>query len=185
MLHTQWISEQIPYTGAELRSHFIYDQFNLLGDAIIAFAGPCEVKLGCMVDLEDVKAKSPIYSENMLHFIVEHFQLSLTEMVLRQRILVALLFEECLRWSVKNLRRQGDDLYEGPAKLSVSIATVSPISGLIHTGINISSLHTPVLTRGLEDYKIATPDFARAILQAYKTEMESVRQAVCKVRGVP
>ena len=184
-IQTQFIEKEIPYTGSELRSHFIYDQFNLLGDAIVSFAGPCKVDLSEMVDLEDVKLKKPIYSEKMIHFLVEHFEVSLKQIVSFQRILVVLIFEELLR-RTKNLslHRKGDDLFDGDAKLTVSIATLTPVSGVSHTGINISSKNTPVLTKGLEDYQIDPKNFAETILRAYAAELSSISKAVCKVRGV-
>lgn len=184
-MNIKWIDQKIPYTGAELRSHFIYDQCDLLGDALIAFAGPCEVKLEKMVDLEDVKQKKPIYSENMLHFLGEHFHLSLSEMVLRQRLLMVLMIEELLSRKVsRKLRRVGDDLFDSEAKLTVSIATVTPTSCVFHAGINISSKNTPIPTRGLEDYQIAPAEFAESILKAYAQETQSIFRASCKVRGV-
>lgn len=180
-----WIEQELPYTGAELRSHFIYDRFHLLGDAAIAFQGACRVDLAEMVDLEDVKQESPIYSEHMLHFLIEHFGVDLQKLVLMQRILVALMLEELIAQTANaDIERIGDDLFEGDAKLSVSIATLTPVSGVIHTGINISSFNTPVLTKGLEDYRIEPRPFAEAVLQAYSAELESAWRATCKVRGV-
>src|SRR5262245_22405528 len=185
-LSTKWIDQEISYTGAELRSHFIYERFDLLGDALVAFAGPCRVDLPQMVDLEDVKQKRPIASEKMLHFIGEFFGMDLKTLVFLQRLLMALFFEDLIRRKTSGiLRRTGDDLYDGEAKLSVSIATLSPVSGLIHAGINISSRNTPVLTKGLNDYGIDPADFAHRILKTFAAELESAWKATCKVRGVP
>ncbi|MBL7685017.1 MAG: DUF366 family protein [Deltaproteobacteria bacterium] len=181
---SQFISKSFPYTGKELSTQYIYRYFDLLGDAIIAFIGPCKVNLSEMVDLEDVKTQSPIYSENMLHFLVEHFGESLEKMVLRQRLLITLCLETFREFGVHSLNRKGDDLYHGDSKLSVSIATVSPLSALIHTGINISSKNTPVQTRGLEDYQINPQAFAERVLKKYVEEMEDVFLASCKVRSV-
>lgn len=184
-LQTKFIEKEIPYTGAELRSHFIYDQFDILGDAAVAFIGSSKVDLNQMVDLEDVKQKKPIYSEKMVHFLIEHFETNLKQMVFCQRILIALMLEEILkRTNQLSLRRIGDDLFDNEAKLTVSIATATPVSSVIHTGINISSRNTPVLTKGLEDYSIDPKDFAETMLQSYQREIESIQKAVCKVRGV-
>lgn len=184
-LQTKFIEKEIPYTGAELRSHFIYDQFDILGDAAVAFIGSAKVDLNQMVDLEDVKQKKPIYSEKMVHFLIEHFETNLKQMVFCQRMLIALMLEEILKRTKKlSLRRAGDDLFDNEAKLTVSIATATPVSSVIHTGINISSRNTPVLTKGLEDYSIDPKDFAETILQSYQREIVSIQKAVCKVRGV-
>lgn len=180
----QFVEKQIPYTGQELRSHFIYNQFDLLGDALVAFVGPCEVKLGHMVDLEDVKLNAPIFSENMLHFMGEFYGISLETTVLYQRLLMALMLEELKKRGCDKVFRNGDDLYEGEAKLSVSIATVSPTSTLIHAGINISSKNTPVKTKGLDDLKISVSEFSQIILKKFQEEFQDISKALSKVRAV-
>lgn len=184
-MQTHFHSEPLPYLGPELTSHFIYNRFGLRGDAMVAFAGPCEVHLKDMVDLEDVHAQAPIYSEAMLHFLIEHFQTPLETMVVRQRLLTAQIQSLLFAAGQSQIRRQGDDLYDGQNKLSVSIATVSPVSGLIHFGINISSKNTPVPTRGLNDYGIDWQTFAQNVLQTYSEENHSIRNALTKVRWVP
>ena len=68
-MKTKLIEKEIKYTGLELAPHWIYKNFNIQGDAIVAFMGGCDVKLDHMVDIEDVLSNSPIYSEKMLHFI--------------------------------------------------------------------------------------------------------------------
>lgn len=184
MMHVYLHTETMPYHGPELSSHFIYRRFGLCGDAIVAFAGPCQVHLQDMVDLEDVHAKAPIFSEYMLHFLVEHFQTPLETMVLRQRLLTAQVHVLLQQHGQTQIQRLGDDLYDGNHKLSVSIATISPVSGLIHFGLNISSNNTPVPTRGLDDYGIVWQEFAQDVLNAYTQEDASIRQALTKVRWV-
>lgn len=178
------LTQNQTYSGSELRSHWIYEQTGHAGDAIVAFAGSCQVALTEMVDLEDVFAGLHIYSEAMLHIIIEHFETSLTAMVLRQRLLTAQIQQLLLDEGVAMVRRSGDDLFDGPAKLSVSIATVSPVSGLIHFGLNISSHNTPVLTRGLDDYGIDWQLFAQKLLDLYGAEHASMLKARAKVRAV-
>ena len=131
-----------------------------------------------------MQANAPIYSEQMLHFLIEHFQVDLPQMVLRQRLLTAQV-HEYLRSQGVNLRRDGDDLYDGDFKLSVSIATVSPVSGLIHFGLNISSANTPVPTRGLNDYGLEWQTVARDLLEIYRAESAGIQNACVKVLWVP
>ncbi|MBF2053214.1 MAG: DUF366 family protein [Candidatus Sericytochromatia bacterium] len=178
------LEERQSYTGHALRSHWIYQQTGQSGDAIIAFHGSCDVRLSEMVDLADVQENAPIYSENMLHFLIEHFQVPLDSMILRQRLFTSILQDLLRKAGCQNLRRSGDDLFDGEAKLSVSIATVSPVSGLIHLGLNISSHNTPVPTIGLADYGLEWKDVARQALQAYCGEMQEVKKALVKVRWV-
>lgn len=183
-MHLHLHTETMPYHGPELSSHFIYRRFGLRGDAMVAFAGPCQVTLNDMVDLEDVHAEAPIFSEYMLHFLIEHFQTPLETMILRQRLLTAQVHILLQQQGQPQIHRSGDDLYDDKYKLSVSIATVSPVSGLIHFGLNISSRNTPVPTRGLDDYGIAWQGFAQQVLNVYAQEDASVRQALTKVRWV-
>ncbi|MGV3525688.1 MAG: DUF366 family protein [Candidatus Sericytochromatia bacterium] len=183
-LQTHFMDESQAYTGAELCSHWIYRHLGLQGDAAVAFVGPCRVQLSEMVDLADVHANAPIFSESMLSLIIEHFQADLRSMVLRQRLLTAQARDLLLEAGCHHVIRKGDDLYDGANKLSVSIATVSPVSGLIHFGINVSSAHTPVPTRGLQDYGIDSAAFARQLLEAYAAEEHSMQQALVKVRWV-
>ncbi len=176
--------ERINYTGRELRSHFAYNRFDLAGDSLVAFCGACDVKIDALVDLEDIKAKAGIYSEDMLHFIGEFFHADLEKIILVQRVLMAIIKDEIASQSGKELFRKGDDIYDGDAKLSVSIATSSPVSTLIHTGINIISDNTPVKTKGLNDYGIEVAPVAENILSQFKNEIADIKFARCKVRGV-
>jgi len=184
-LKTLFVDEQIKYTGEQLRSLWAYMNFNLKGDCIVAFVGGCDVDLTEMVDMADVKEEAKIFSRSMLHFIVEHFDTDLEKAILRQRLLV-----EIARCAINEmlgrdaLRREGDDLFDGDRKLSVSIATASPVSTLIHFGLNISSRDTPVPTVGLEDYKIAPRKLADVIMERYAREMDEIDEARAKVRGV-
>ena len=183
-MKTEYIKERMAYSGKELRSHFAYSCFDIMGDSLVAFSGGCEVKIGDLVDLADVKEKEGIYSEDMLHFIGEFFDHDLDRTILRQRLLIAIIKDAVAELSGSPVVRRGDDIYDGEDKLSVSIATLSPVSGIIHTGINISSKNTPVPTKGLKDYGIETQAFAKTVLDRFAKEMEDVNVARCKVRGV-
>ena len=182
-LQVLFVPEEIAYTGEQLRSHWAYRRFDLIGDSAVAFVGPCDVQPRHMKDVEDLKASARIASEKMLHFIIEHFNTGLDRAVLRQRLLIACMAENLnQRIGKAPVRRRGSDLYDGERKLTVSIASVSPVSALIHAGINISSRNTPVPTRGLDDYGIGSREFADAILGAYAEEHASALRDQCKVR---
>ena len=139
-----------------------------------------------MVDVEDVINEEPIYSENMLHFIAEIFNITLKEGVLRQRLLVVIAKEVIEEMTGKKLERKGDDLFYDGKKLSVSIATNSLNSVLIHFAMNITSKNTPILTSGLSSElhveNIGT--LAENILEKYNNEIEDINTATCKVKGV-
>lgn len=182
-MQTVLLKETIKYDGSQLRPHWIFDETGIVGNACAVFIGACDVSLGHMVDLVDKKAKSKIFSEKMLHFIIEHFDANLERMVLRQRLFVSIL-ADLLRKNGANAVRRGNDIYDGDAKINVSIATASPVSCLMHIGINISSHNTPVKTKGLKDYKINPEEFAKTAMEAYCVELAGVEEARCKVKGV-
>src|SRR5688500_9114277 len=88
-MKTLYVSDrQIGYDGRQLAPHWLYRTFDLRGDAVAAFVGPCRVDLSEMVDIEDVKNAAPIYSPLMLHVIAEFFGGDLHQTVYRQRLLI-------------------------------------------------------------------------------------------------
>ncbi|HRK08509.1 MAG TPA: DUF366 family protein [Pseudobdellovibrionaceae bacterium] len=191
-LKTKFLSQEMAYDGTQLRSLFAYMSEGLMGDSLVAWVGACDVSFEHMVDGEDLLEQSPIRGARMLHFIMEIFGANLREMTARQRLFSALA-GEVLRESLQGkptanraseLRREGDDLYLGAGKLSISIATVSPVSGLIHFAINVTNEGTPVQTASLSDLGLDAKLVAQSILQAMAREDQGLRDAQTKVRWV-
>jgi len=181
----QFIEETLTYTGDQLRSHWAYEAHDIQGESIVAFRGPCDVTLEKMVDIADCKEEKIIYSDDMLHFIVEHFDLDLEKTILKQKRLVTVLMEKLNNRLKKNVvHRLGDDLFDESRKLSVSIATLTPVSTMIHLGINISSEHTPVPTKGLNEYGVDPVELAEAVMNQYMAELRMLAVARSKVKGV-
>lgn len=184
-MHTKLIEKEIKYIGSQLAPHWIYKNFKLQGDAIVAFIGECEVALTEMVDIEDVINNEPIYSKSMLSFITEQFNVNLVEGVFRQRLLICII-KELLEERGIFVVRNGDDLMIDGRKLSVSIATKSTTSILIHTGLNIVSEGAPVKASGLTSELGITDikEFALEVMKRYSEELEDINLASTKVRGV-
>ena len=184
-MKTLLIDENIKYEGWQLAPHWIYKNFKMMGDAIVAFKGECEVKLSEMVDIEDVVNNEPIYSKNMLSFITEQFNVDLVEGVFRQRLLICII-KETLEKRGFVVSRNGDDLFVCGKKLTVSIATKSLTSILIHTGVNIDSEGSPIAACGLTNDLVITDidEFAKEIMQKYSEEIDDIILASTKVRGV-
>ena len=184
-MKTHYIDEEIKYIGSQLAPHWIYKNFKIQGNAIVAFCGECEVKLSEMVDIEDVINNEPIYSKYMLSFISEQFNIGLVEGVLRQRLLMSII-KETLEKRGFLVKRQGDDLFVNDKKLSVSIATKSTTSVLIHTGLNILTQGAPIPVSGLKtDLNIKNiKDFAIEVMNKYSEEIDDIILASTKVRGV-
>ena len=186
-MNTFFIKKETKYHGYELSPHWIYKNFHLKGDTIVAFIGECEVKIDEMVDIEDVINNEPIFSGKMLSFIEENFHSTLLEAVFRQRLLAGIVKDMILeRFPYSDVRRDGDDVYLNGKKLTVSIATKSITSTLIHFGINVNPMNAPVDAAGLlTDLKIEDiKGFALELMKRYNEELQDIDFAASKVRGV-
>lgn len=177
----KFIEKQIKYDGAQLKPLYAYTQHKLTGDSIISFTGECDVSLEHMVDAEDFVVNAKIQSKNMLHFIVEVFNQNIFTAVSLQRLLVSIAQNLLLEKNHK-LSRNGDDLYLGTKKLSVSIASVSTVSAMIHLGLNISNEGTPVETCALNDLGLDSKQFSLELMKLFAEEFDSIFEATQKVK---
>ena len=182
-METLFIDKEIKYTGSQLCPHWIYKNFNVKGDVIACFTGAVDVHLEEMVDIEDVINNEPIKSDKMANFIIEVFNSDLREAVFRQRLFISII-KETLEDMGKVVKREGDDLFYNGKKLSVSIATKSTVSTLIHTGINLVSEGAPIEISSLSDMKVDPETFIKEVLTRFKKESEDIEFARVKVRGV-
>lgn len=186
-LSTSFSSEPRSYTGLELRPHFLLSELGIRGSALAAFIGPCRVETQHLVDWEDRLAQDRIEAASMVHFLGEFFGADLAQGVLIQRLLMAQMGEILMRdlaSSSCKLRREGDDLFVGDRKLSVSIVTASPVSQLLHVGVNIDPRGAPVPVIGLNELELQPEAFARAVLARFSEEWASMSWACVKVRPV-
>lgn len=184
-MNSLFIEKEIKYDGSQLTSHFAYKNFNLKGDSIIAFVGPVSVPITKMVDIEDVISNKPISSDKMLNFIIEIFDNNLNTIIWIQRVFISIIEEELNRILNSNsVIRNGNDLFYNNKKLSVSIATISPVSALIHTGINIKNTGAPIPISCLEDMNIDYKSFGLKIMELFVKEYQSVDYAKSKVNWV-
>ncbi|MCK4537613.1 MAG: DUF366 family protein [Candidatus Krumholzibacteria bacterium] len=190
LVETSWTGRALDYDGSQLRSHFIREETGLDCDAVIAFAGACDVRGDSLVDLEDAETGSTIISSSMLHFIGEHFQCPLREANFRLRLFVSIIMETVVKLAGgagaggAGLERKGDDLYIAGRKLTVAITTSSATSSVFHCGVNIDPAGAPVPAIGLEELGIDHVELAEAVLERYGEECASVEIAIRKVRGV-
>jgi hypothetical protein len=171
------------YDGAQLVSLRSYLQHGLLGDSIVAWVGACDVTFEHMVDGEDLLEKAVIAGDKMLHFIIEKFDVSLFAAVCMQRLFASIVRDELLA-AAPTMFREGDDLYVGDRKLSISIATQSPVSSLIHFAVNVVNDGTPVKTLCLRDLGVEPRAFAEKVMRRFCTEIETSVVATHKVRWV-
>ncbi len=185
--------KNIEYDGSQLAPLWAYANFDVLGDSVISFRGPCNVADEFMVDMEDKRKHATIASADMLHFLIELFGVGIGEIVLAQRLLVGVVME-ALQDVVDEdaeIEREFDNIFatapgaKERGKLSVSVATVSPVSGLIHLGLNITTEGTPVVTAGLEELGVDDVDrFAVDVARLFIEEIKNVKTDSSKVRPV-
>src|SRR5690606_10876912 len=125
----------------------------------------------------------------MLHFIIEVFDRDLFSGVALQR-LFASIARDYLQvqgsglLQAKALHREGDDIYLGDKKLSISIATKSPVSVMVHFAMNVTNRGTPVATLSLEDLQVDPKAVAEDLMQNFSLEFASILKATQKVRPV-
>lgn len=181
-----FVNEKIKYDGSQLQPLYAYLNYGVLGDSIIAWVGACHVDFKHMIDGEDLIASAKIAGDEMLHFIVEIFHRELASGVLLQRLMASIvkdiLEEKSKVLEKESLARDGDDLYWGDRKLSISIASKSSVSSQIHFAVNITNTGTPVKTCALQDFAVDAKDFALEVMAAVTAEWESIVEATQKVR---
>lgn len=184
-----WIEKGFHYDGSQLKSLFAYLEHGIQGDSVVSWQGPCEVSLEHMVDGEDKVAEAEIRGSEMLHFVFEIFSRDLHFAVGFQRLFAAIVKDSLGQLSknkelANQLYREGDDLYVEKSKLSISIATVSPVSAMIHFAVNISNEGTPVKTLSLEDLQVNPREFAEHCMKTVTEEFKTLVEATQKVHWV-
>lgn len=181
---TRWLDSRLAYDGSQLRAHWILRHCGMVGDALVAFRGPCRVRDDEMADLEDLGGPG-IAGDDLVHFVWESFaHPDLLLAVHRQRLLAAQAAEVLRELAPTAIvRRTGDDLHVGAGKLSISIATVTPVSSLVHFAVNATPGGAPVATATLAELGVAPEPFARALLERAAQEQASIAVARAKVRA--
>ncbi len=185
-MQTLWIPEEFAYDGSQLHSLFAYMKHGLRGDSLVAWRGSCNVTPEHMVDGEDLRENALIKSDEMVHFILEKFDCSLLAAVSLQRLLATVVRDSIIeiaeaKSSALELRRDGDDLFLDERKLSISIATVSPVSALVHFAVNVTNSGTPVPTLSLEDLLVNPEIFAKLVMEKFAGEVRTIVEATQKV----
>lgn len=192
-MKTKWIANEFNYDGTQLRPLYCYLNHGLLGNAIIAWRGACDISFEHMLDGEDFIQKSRICGSDMIHFVSEIFECDFFGGVALQRLFTSIVHEvltELTPSFSKLIIRDGDDLYlinansSEKKKLSISVATKSVHSVLIHFAINIRNEGTPVVTACLQDLDVDFSEFANKVLKKFSMEVTSIQEATWKVKSV-
>ncbi len=171
--------ERIDYDGSQIGSLWAYTRFGVQDDSIVCFRGRCNISLANMIDLEDRIHGERIESPDMLHFIVEHFDLPSLRLAYTRQRLLACIAGEALKDMGLIVSRSGDDLFYNGEKLSISIASASAVSSKIHFGINVECEDYMSLSRmGLKD----PLSLMRQIGERYAAEVEDIERDMRKSR---
>jgi len=184
LMKSHWIAKKFKYDGTQLRPLFAYLSEGVLGDSVVSWVGPCEVSFDHMVDGEDLLAKAEIRGAEMLHFIFEVFNRDLTSGVFLQRLFASICKDLIEEKSKVRLFREGDDLYWDQKKLSISIATKSTSSVLVHFALNVVNEGIPVPACALKDWGVAPQEFAEQAMYRIAKEYQSILDATYKVKTV-
>jgi hypothetical protein len=176
------LPEKFDYDGSQISSLWAYNSFGVQEDSIIVFRGACDVKIEHMIDLEDRRANESIWSEDMVSFIIEHFDSTDLKLIYtRQRFFTALVKEHLAGLGV-HTSRKGDDLFLKGKKLTVSIASTSAVSQKIHFGMNVShEVYGNLKEAGIEDDEIIVR-LMQEIGEAYEKEFEDIEKDLRKSR---
>ena len=183
-MKSMFVEQEFPYDGTQLRSLFAYLEHQIQGDSVVSWVGPCSISFDHMVDGEDLLEQSPIRGARMVHFIIEKFHTPLFAGVALQRLFASIVGDWLRERTGCEIRRDGDDLFDGEGKLSISIATLSPMSTLIHFAVNITNEGTPVKTACLQDLGVNARELAEGAMARLIAEVESIETACVKVKWV-
>lgn len=186
-MKTLWLKTEEIYDGSQLTPLRNYLKHHILGNSCVAWAGPCNVANQFMKDGEDLIAGEEIRGGQMVHFIIEAFDVGLFAGVALQRLMADLVRSTLVEFKPElssELVREGDDIYWAPErrKLSISIAIPTVNSVLIHFAVNVTREGTPVVTSSLSDWGVDPQIFALTAMEKLREEFVSIQQATYKVR---
>lgn len=178
---------KMDYDGSQLHHAFAYEEMNILGPTISFFTGAANVKEH-LVDLEDSLMDDFIASESMAHFIIEIPGADIREAVVWQRLFIRMIAKSLDEFGIARIVIEGDDIMIDNQKLSVSIATLSRFSALIHVGLNLCvGGKCPVEAVGLDEFGLfpgpynTSAEWIRRTAQDFANEYDGVVQATYKV----
>lgn len=181
------------YDGSQIEPYWAFKTFGIKDSSIVSWMGPMKIHPNNLIDFEDVGIE--IIGDNMLHFIIEHFDSQPADLNLcyhRQRIFV-LIVKDILNDLGMATTREGDDLffYKGnrKGKLSVSIATCSVSSMKIHFALNLTENGTPddvetsaLLESGLNIGMDQVEELAETASDKYILEISSIKSDITKTK---
>ena len=174
------------YDGSQINPSWAFQEFGVKDSTVVSWTGPMNILGDNLIDFEDVGLD--IKGNQMLHFIVEHFDQQPGDLRLiyhRQRILVMITRDILYKYGVITTQ-DGDDIFVDGGKLSVSIATASISSMKIHFALNITTKGTPsdVKTASLEcNMDVSNiKQLQDEIAQTYMNFMDDIEKDITKTK---
>lgn len=176
------LPDKFDYDGSQISSLWAYNNFGVQEDSVVVFRGACDVKIEHMIDLEDKRANESIRSEDMVSFIIEHFDSTDMKLIYTRQRLFTTIVREYLAGIGVHTNREGDDIFLKGKKLTVSIASTSAVSQKIHFGINVShDIYGNMKEADIgEDDQVTS--FMQVIGETYVREFEDVERDIRKSR---
>lgn len=189
----------LDYTGDQLHSLYNFKTTGMVGNSLFAFIGKMDVKTDHLVDMEDFVENDFIWSPKAVNFIIEIFHIDIRTTVLYQRAFMQICKDVIKDMLMEantvafQVKLKGDDILVKSLdekewkKLSVSIATVSHISGIIHAGINIDTdTNIPVPAAGLTNLFVGDGiyEFILRVAKKFDQFTHEIEYASVKVKGV-
>jgi uncharacterized protein len=176
------LPDKFDYDGSQISSLWAYNNFGVQDDSVVVFRGACDVRIEHMIDLEDRRANESIRSEDMVSFIIEHFDSTDLKLIYtRQRLFTAIVKEYLAGIGVQT-NREGDDLFLDGKKLTVSIASTSAVSQKIHFGINVSHDIYGNMKEACIGEDDQVTSFMYEVGEAYVREIEDIERDLRKSR---
>jgi hypothetical protein len=180
------LNQKMTYDGTQLQPLYTYLNFGVMGDSVLAFVGPCQISFQHMIDGEDLRQSAKICGDEMVHFIFEIFDRELVTGVFLQRLFASIIRDVLIQLRPemihKKIIRDGDDLFVDGRKLSISIASKSAVSVMVHFAVNVVNEGTPVPTACLSEFQISVEHFIDLSLEKIQNEYRSILEARQKVR---
>jgi len=181
------------YDGSQIEPYWAFKTFGIKDSSIVSWTGPMEIHPNNLIDFEDIGIE--IKGDNMLHFIIEHFDSQPADLNLcyhRQRIFVLIVKDLLNDWGMIT-SREGDDLFFDKGnikgKLSVSIATCSVSSMKIHFALNLTENGTPedvetaaLLEAGLSIEASHVEEIAEIACDKYIQEISDIKSDITKTK---
>lgn len=188
-----YIEKKLPFNQEMLLSRWAEINYKVKTDSVFAFSGENEIfappksktkKKKAETEYKEIdekqKSKNTEHIPNMLHFRIEHHNLSKTEGILRQWLLATIITNAL---GSEGFSRNAANIFFFNSQLSIATIVASPFSCVLHTALFIDPSTSPLKEAGLDDFDIPIKDFAIQVMHEYKNEI-TLLESLSKKTGI-